>query len=66
MIKTKDPKGKWSKPVLVKAGKGMIDATPLWDEDGKMCIRDRLSGSSASYDKSNSVERNHERKYGSA
>ena len=38
MIKTKDPKGKWSKPVLVKAGKGMIDATPLWDEDGKVYL----------------------------
>lgn len=36
MIKTRDPKGSWSKPVLVKAGKGMIDPTPLWDEDGKV------------------------------
>ena len=37
MVKTKDPLGEWEKPVLVKAGKGMIDPTPLWDEDGK-CI----------------------------
>lgn len=26
------------KPVLVKAGKGMIDPTPLWDEDGKVYL----------------------------
>ena len=38
MIKTKDPKGKWSTPVRVKAGKGMIDPTPLWDEDGKVYL----------------------------
>ena len=25
MVKTKDPAGEWEKPVLVKAGKGMID-----------------------------------------
>ena len=45
MIKTKDPKGKWSKPVLVKAGKGMIDATPLWDEDGKVYLIHAYAGS---------------------
>ena len=45
MIKTKDPKGKWSNPVLVKAGKGMIDATPLWDEDGKVYLIYAYAGS---------------------
>lgn len=35
MVKTKDPRGEWEKPVLVAAGKGIIDTTPLWDEDGK-------------------------------
>lgn len=35
MVKTKDPRGEWSKPVCVLAGKGMIDTCPLWDEDGK-------------------------------
>lgn len=34
MVKTTDPEGKWSAPVLVKEGKGMIDPTPLWDNDG--------------------------------
>lgn len=29
MVKTKDPLGKWEAPVLVKAGKGMIDPAPL-------------------------------------
>ncbi len=35
MVKTADPLGEWEAPVLVKAGKGMIDPTPLWDDDGK-------------------------------
>ncbi len=35
MVKTTDPRGRWSEPVLVKVGKGMIDPTPLWDADGK-------------------------------
>ena len=44
-IKTRDPKGSWSKPVLVKAGKGMIDPTPLWDEDGKVYLIHAYAGS---------------------
>lgn len=35
MVKTKDPAGKWEKPVCVIPGKGMIDTTPLWDDDGR-------------------------------
>ena len=35
MVKTKDPAGKWEKPVCVMPGKGIIDTTPLWDDDGK-------------------------------
>ena len=35
MVKTTNPSGKWSEPVLVKAAKGIIDPCPLWDEDGK-------------------------------
>jgi len=35
MVKAKDPAGEWSKPVCVVEGKGMIDTTPLWDEDGR-------------------------------
>ena len=35
MVKTKDPAGKWEKPVCVIPGKGMIDTTPLWNDDGR-------------------------------
>ena len=35
MVKTKDPAGRWEKPVCVIAGQGMIDTCPLWDEDGR-------------------------------
>ena len=37
MVKTLngDPAGEWSKPLLVISGKGMIDTTPLWDDDGR-------------------------------
>ena len=30
-----DPAGEWSKPVCIIEGKGMIDTTPLWDNDGR-------------------------------
>ena len=35
MVKTKDPAGEWEKPVCVIPGQGIIDTTPLWDEDGR-------------------------------
>lgn len=35
MVKSDDPLGRWSKPVLVVEGKGVIDPCPLWDEDGR-------------------------------
>ena len=35
MVKTKNPAGEWEAPVCVIEGKGMIDTTPLWDEDGR-------------------------------
>lgn len=31
----KDPEGEWTEPQCVIPGKGMIDTTPLWDEDGR-------------------------------
>lgn len=49
MVKTKDPLGEWEKPVLVKAGKGMIDPTPLWDEDGKVYLVHAWAGSRAKF-----------------
>ena len=35
MVKTKDPAGEWEAPVCVIKGKGIIDTTPLWDDDGR-------------------------------
>ena len=35
MVKTKDPAGEWERPVCVIPGQGIIDTTPLWDEDGR-------------------------------
>ena len=35
MVKTKNPAGEWEKPVCVIRGKGYIDTTPLWDDDGR-------------------------------
>lgn len=46
-VKTKDPLGDWEKPVLVKAGKGMIDPSPLWDEDGNAYLVTAWAGSRA-------------------
>ena len=47
MIKTKDPWGDWEEPVLVEAGKGMIDVCPLWDDDGQAYIAYAYAGSRA-------------------
>lgn len=35
MAKTQDPATKWEKPLCVIKGKGYIDTTPLWDDDGR-------------------------------
>jgi beta-xylosidase len=37
MVKTRggNPADKWEKPVCVIPGKGYIDTTPLWDDDGR-------------------------------
>lgn len=47
MIKTKNPKGDWSEPVIVKEGKGLIDPCPMWDEDGKAYLAYAYAGSRA-------------------
>lgn len=38
LITATDPRGPWSAPVLVRAGKGMIDPCPLWDADGSVYL----------------------------
>ena len=35
MVRTQDPAGPWEQPVRVIEGQGMIDTTPLWDDDGR-------------------------------
>lgn len=35
MVKTRDPLSNWEKPVLVLPGKGIIDPSSFWDEDGR-------------------------------
>ena len=47
VVKTKDPAGRWSEPVLVEPGKGLIDPCPLWDEDGKVYLAYAFAGSRA-------------------
>lgn len=47
LVKAKDPRGPWSEPVLVKGGKGLIDPSPLWDDDGKAYLVYALAGSRA-------------------
>lgn len=45
LVKAKDPRGEWSKPLLVKEGKGLIDPCPLWDDDGKAYLVHAFAGS---------------------
>ncbi|CAM3404545.1 glycoside hydrolase 43 family protein [Flavobacterium chungbukense] len=47
MIKAKKAEGPWSDPILVKAGKGLIDPSPLWDTDGKAYLAHAFAGSRA-------------------
>lgn len=49
MVKTRDPYGEWDKSVLVKAGKGMIDPCPLWDDDGRVYLAHAWAGSRAKF-----------------
>lgn len=47
MIKSKMAEGQWSEPILVKKGKGLIDPTPLWDDNGKTYLVYAFAGSRA-------------------
>lgn len=49
MVKTENPEGKWSRPVLVRAGKGLIDPSPFWDEDGKAYLSNGWAASRAGF-----------------
>lgn len=47
VVKAKNPAGPWSEPVLIEAGKGLIDPCPLWDDDGKLYLVHAYAGSRA-------------------
>ncbi len=38
VVTADDPRGRWSEPRLVKAGKGLIDPCPFWDDDGRLYL----------------------------
>lgn len=35
VVSARDPAGPWTRPVLVEPGRGLIDPTPLFDDDGR-------------------------------
>lgn len=47
MVRSDEAAGPWEKPVLVLAGKGIIDPSPLWDEDGSAYLIHAWAGSRA-------------------
>ncbi|MBX2898467.1 MAG: glycoside hydrolase 43 family protein [Cyclobacteriaceae bacterium] len=47
LTKAKAAAGPWSEPILVEAGKGLIDPAPLWDEDGTAYLVHAYAGSRA-------------------
>lgn len=49
LTKAKKITGPWTDPVLVEAGKGLIDPSPLWDDNGKVYLVHALAGSRASF-----------------
>ncbi|MEJ5996309.1 glycoside hydrolase 43 family protein [Pedobacter sp. Du54] len=47
VTKAKNAAGPWGTPILVEAGRGLIDPCPLWDEDGKVYLAHAYAGSRA-------------------
>ena len=47
VVTAKNIVGPWSAPVLVEAGKGLIDPCPLWDTDGNNYLVHAYAGSRA-------------------
>ncbi len=45
MVKAKNPRGNWEKPVLVMKAKGVIDPSVFWDDDGKAYLAVAWAGS---------------------
>lgn len=49
MVKTTNPAERWEEPVCVIPGKGMIDTSPLWDDDGRCYLVNGWAGSRAGF-----------------
>lgn len=49
VVKTKDILGDWDEPILVFPGKGRIDPSPLFDDDGKVYLVHAWAGSRANF-----------------
>lgn len=47
LVKATDPAGPWSDPICVRWGKGLIDPSPLWDDDGGAYLVYAFAGSRA-------------------
>jgi beta-xylosidase len=47
LVKAKNIMGPWSEPLLIEAGKGLIDPCPLWNDDGKVYLVHAYAGSRA-------------------
>jgi beta-xylosidase len=47
LVKARNITGPWSDPLLVEAGKGLIDPCPLWDSDGRVYLVHAYAGSRA-------------------
>jgi len=47
LVKAKNIVGPWSEPLLIEAGKGLIDPCPLWDDSGRTYLVHAYAGSRA-------------------
>lgn len=47
LVKAKNAAGPWSQPILVEAGKGLIDPAVIWDKDGNNYLIHAWAGSRA-------------------
>ena len=47
MVKTRDVRGAWDAPVLVREAKGWIDPCPFWDDDGNAYLVHAFANSRA-------------------
>lgn len=54
-----NPAGPWSAPQLVKAGKGLIDPCPLWDDDGRAYLIHAWARSRAGFNNVLTLNRMH-------